>query len=295
MKINAYILAADPAWVEASLASYYDIVDKIIVSYDQEGRGWTGAPIDVDQCLARLRAIDSAGKMRFVPGHFARPHHEPMANDTFQRQCALQQTAQDADWVLQLDTDEVLPDARALLRVLQATRPEVMGVEWPMRVLFRHLQGTQFLEVCAQDGRDRFEYPGPIAVRPHAVLKEARRCEGAIDRMVVVGDNQSLQVRQRLAPGETRRELAEAAHAIVHNSWARSPQSVRSKIASWSHNEGWKSQLFFYLYWLPSPHTWKLLRNFHPVSPNLWPRLKPSGLEAILSPDIRERIDHIVS
>ena len=295
MKINAYVLAADPAWIEASLAAYYDVVDKIVVSYDQDSKGWTGAPIDVEGCLKRLRAVDPDGKLQFMSGHYARAGQEPMANDTHQRQCALDEAAQGADWVLQFDTDEILPDISALLKVLEETRPEVVGVEWPMRVLFRFLGGTRFLEVCAQNKRDRFEYPGPIAVRPGAVLTDARRCEGNIDRMVVKGDDQSLQVRQSPAPGETRRELFNGKHAIVHNSWARSPASIRAKIASWGHNEGRKSKLFYYTRWLPAPRIWKLLRNFHPLAPDLWPRLKKSDLATILSPAIRERINYVVS
>ena len=58
METNAYILAADPAWIEASVRSYYDRVERIVVSYDEDGLGWTGVPLDIEQCLRRLRAMD---------------------------------------------------------------------------------------------------------------------------------------------------------------------------------------------------------------------------------------------
>ena len=60
MKLAAYILAADPAWIDWSVPSYYDLVDRIIVSYDGDGLGWTGAPLQIEECLNRLRAIDVA-------------------------------------------------------------------------------------------------------------------------------------------------------------------------------------------------------------------------------------------
>src|SRR5580658_6560298 len=104
MKISAYILAADPAWIERSVLSYYDSVDEIIVSHDRTGHGWTGAPIAVGECVERLKAIDRDGKMRFCPGDYADFRHDPMAGETFQRQRCLAD-AGDVDWVLQIDTD----------------------------------------------------------------------------------------------------------------------------------------------------------------------------------------------
>ncbi|MBE7158495.1 MAG: hypothetical protein INR62_08700, partial [Rhodospirillales bacterium] len=113
MRTNAYLLAADPAWIESSVLSYYPLVERIVVSYDEDGFGWTGAPLDIDQCLRRLRVIDRDGKLDFQPGHYARREffRRPLENDTYQRQCALDQAGTDADWVLQLDTDEIIGDA----------------------------------------------------------------------------------------------------------------------------------------------------------------------------------------
>src|SRR5437763_17068175 len=103
MRLKAYILAADPNWIEASVLSYYDHVDEIVVSYDDSGIGWSGHPIPVDECLRRLRAIDERKKFRFVGGSYFRPGHSPMANDTNQRQCAIDAIGDSADWIIELD------------------------------------------------------------------------------------------------------------------------------------------------------------------------------------------------
>jgi hypothetical protein len=277
MKLNAYILAADPAWIEASVLSYYEIVNKIIVSYDEDGSGWTGTPIAVPECLERLRAIDRDKKMQFVPGHYARTDHTPMENDTYQRQCALDAAGHDADWVLQFDTDEFLPNPDALVKTLglAQTRGDLDGVEWPMRVLFRRLHDGRYLEICARDGQERFEYPGSVAARPSARLMDARRVAGRFLRPVVRGDNRSLQLLQPVAPAEERLELLGSVDAVLHNSWARPAESIRSKISSWSHNDGYKSWLYYYLQWKPSSFMWWALRDFHPFARGLWPALKP--------------------
>ncbi len=290
MKINAYILAADPAWIEASVLAYYDLVDKVVVSYDETKTSWNGTPIAVDECLARLRAIDRDNKMHYSPGKYARRGPTPMENDTYQRQCALDEAGQDADWVLQIDTDEVLPRPQNLLALLrEADARGIPAVEWPMRVLFQTLPDGKFLEVCAVDGADRFEYPGPVALRPGANLKDARRAEGAFLRAVVAGDNQSLQVTQPVGPEETRVVLENATSAILHRSWARSPESVRSKIASWGHNEGLRSQIFYYLRWLPAPYLWRITRDFHPFARGLWPALKRCEAAGLPMSQIQEK------
>jgi hypothetical protein len=276
LRIKAYILAADPAWIEASVFSYYDIVEDIVVSFDENFMGWTGAPIAVEECLQRLRAIDRDGKMRYCPGPYFRPGFSPMQNDTHQRQCALEQAGNDADWVLQFDTDEVLPHPDALLTVLNyADQQNVSAVEWPIRVLFRRLPGGNYLEVCANNRLDRFEYPGPIAVKPTVRLSDARRTLGPFLRPMVTGDISSLQISRAATENEQRAELLSGLDAIIHNSWARPAESIRSKIASWGHNDGWKSWFFYYIQWLPAPYLWRFMGDFHPFARGLWPALKP--------------------
>lgn len=276
MNLNAYILAADPTWIEASVRAYYPLVRRIIVSYDEQGRGWTGAPVHVEQCLDRLRRIDPERKMVFAPGQFFRPDHTPMENDTHQRQAALNAAADGADWVLSLDTDEVLPNPAALLRALnRAGELQVGAVEWPMRVLYQKTRAGHYLEVCAADGSDRFDYPGPIATRPGERLVDARRTSGGFLRPTVSGDCQSLQIRQPPAAGEIRQALLEPSDAIIHNSWARDRASIRSKMRSWGHAAGWRSLGYYAVRWNLAPLRWRRMRDFHPFAGGLWPALKP--------------------
>jgi len=280
MHLTAYVLAADPAWIRESVKSYYHLVDEIVVSYDGRGIGWTGVPIPVEECLTRLRAVDNDKKMRFVAGDYARPNLHPMENDTYQRQCAFDDASSGADWVLEIDTDEVLPNPAALIAMLQhAADREIPLVEWPMRVFFQRLRDGRFLEVCAPMGRDRFEYPGPIAARPGAKCTDARHARGRYLRPVVVGDRQSPQVCAPPGPDEARLENLSAEDAIHHFSWARSAEDVRSKVASWSHSEGLQSWIFYHLWWKAAPYIWPWMRNFHPFVRGLWPRLKPTSID----------------
>lgn len=277
MRLAAYVLAADPTWIERSIRSYYDLVDELVVSYDRDGRSWTGTRIPVEECLRRLEALDRDGKVRLAPGDFAGRGGSPIERDTAQRRAALAEAGRDADWVLQIDTDEVVPDPAALLAALDvAEELGLPAVEWPMRVLFRTLRRGRFLEVCAHDGSDRFEYPGPVAVRPGVTLTEARRANGPFLRPLVHGDDRSLQVAREPEPAEVRRALLEPAQAILHYSWAGPPSRVRRKVGSWGHNTGVGSFAFYYLRWKPAPLLWPAMHDFHPFAGGLWPALKVS-------------------
>ncbi|MGA3171000.1 MAG: hypothetical protein ABSE62_08275, partial [Chthoniobacteraceae bacterium] len=122
-----------------------------------------------------------------------------------------------------------------------------------------------------------FEYPGPVAVRPDVRLVCARRIEGKYIRVVVNGDHRSLQVRRRPEPDEMRVDCCREEEAILHFSWVRTPAEIRAKIASWGHNEGMKSWLFYHLYWKSAPRLWRWLHDFHPFARGLWPALRPTS------------------
>lgn len=281
--LHAYILAADATWLRSSVEQYYDLVTRIVVSYDESSTGWAGAPIAVEECLGLLRSMDRDRKMVYVPGCFSNTTDVTTFGETAQRTAALAVAAQGADWVLQLDTDEVLPQPTDLLARLDvAAEIGAEGVEWPMRVLYRRRR-QDYLEVVDEDGQPRFEYPGPIAVRPTARLVHARQIDGPILRCAVAGDDRSLQLRRAAAPGETRLPDLTTEAAILHNSWARQPAVVRQKVRSWGHNMGWRSAVYYWVKWYPAPLTWRWLKDFHPFSKGLWPRLAPmSDVHSVL-------------
>jgi len=278
VRINAYVLAADPTWLVESVRSYYQHVREIAVSYDRDGRGWTGSPVRTHECLELLRQVDTDGKIRWVPGSFGSgDSSDYLGAETRQRRLALAEASNGADWVLQIDTDEILPNWTALEEVLtEASIRKLPAVEWPMRVLYRRLRNGRYLEIATADRRTHFEYPGPIAVRPGVQLIEARRTDGDFLRPVVFGDRSSLQVQRASERFEHRIELVAPPDAIVHNSWARNSKDIRSKISASGHNQGNRSWLYYYTRWLPSSFTWRALRRFHPLYPPLWPRLQIS-------------------
>jgi hypothetical protein len=281
-RIGAYVLPGDTVWLRRSLEQYYPFLDALVVPVPEDGRGWTGVPIPVGEAVGLIRAADTRGIVRTVPGRWT-DAEDPMRADTAQRQAAVDALSDEVDWIVQLDNDEYLPRPEVLhLALDEAERQGIDALEWPMRVLYRRTR-KRVLEVVSVDGQPRYDYPGPIAVRSGARLLDARRSEGDFLRLVVRGDSRSLQVSRPLEAGEHRVEFLDHEDAILHNSWARDPAATRQKMASWGHSTGSRFNTYYWFRWWPSPWLWRLQRDLHPFARGLWPALRPRANRGELS------------
>ena len=229
-RINAYVLAADPWWLEESVGSYYDIVDRIVVSYDEDSLSWTGTPLPVAECLDRLRAVDRLGKLDFRPGRFFREDRTALENDTAQRQVALDQASEGADWVIQLDTDEVLLDADSLLDAIdEAESRGCAAVEYPARYLYSRSRSGWMLETTRPFWRRRAGYPGPVVIRPGATLVHCRQSPLPVLRVDIAPTN-----TDPTHPADAIvHRVVRPDQAILHYSWVRDDDYMTRK-AAWS-------------------------------------------------------------
>lgn len=244
MKITAYILAADPAWLEASVLSYYDIVAEIVVAYDKNGCGFTGRPMPIEECLRRLRAIDRDGKFRYCPGVYAQPNRASGESETRQRQQALDEASQQADWVLQLDTDEVLGDARPFLACLHAAHQGGFGgLDYPARWLYQALGNGMYLEACSRFWGIAASYPGPIAVKAGTRLSRARECRQPLFRVDFRPLNTDpWHAKDKAVPVH---RVINDTQGIFHLSMVRSDAELRGKFDAWQDPQGqdWQPEL----------------------------------------------------
>jgi hypothetical protein len=232
MELAAYLLAADPAWIEASVLSYYGIVSRIVVSYDENGRGWTGTSVDVDQCLRRLRAIDRDSKMDFRPGHYARTEYPPMENETYQRQTALSECGGTGEWVLQLDTDEILGSTDEFMDCIEdATRKGRTALNYPSIYLYAHAGGRWYLEWSRRGWKRAAGYPGPLAIRPDSRFCGARRTESRYFHVDLSRAGSPSRVPAEISVDR----IVSSAAAVWHFSTVRDEAWLRRKYASWGH------------------------------------------------------------
>jgi hypothetical protein len=253
VRVNAYVMAADPAFLAASVGSYYECVDRIVVTYDEDRVSWSGQPIPVDQCLAELRQLDRKGKLDLLPGKYARPELPPMNCETRQRRASLDAASIGADWVVQLDTDEVVPDVEVFLEMLRrADRAGADALEFPSRWLYARTGERRYLEASSRWWRVAAGYPGPLAVRAGAKLRLARQCEGSIFRV---------DFRMRNTdPWHPRRAAVDATvpvdKGVLHFSWVRSAEQMQAKAKISGHRDDFD--------WQASLRKWRF-RQRHPV------------------------------
>jgi hypothetical protein len=253
LRLNAYVLAADPSWVEESVAAYYPHVERIVVSYDKTGTSWTGVSISTEECLARLRAIDVESKIDFRPGSYYRPGFHPLENETYQRQAALDAASGGADWVLQLDTDEVLGDPNEFLSSLHAAHERgFTGLEYPSRILYQHVRGRLYLEQCTRLWAVSAHYPGPMAVAAGSRLVHCRQADVQLFR-VDFKERNTDPAHPSDAPVH---RVVRQAQGIIHYSWVRSESAMQEKVKSTGHAYDFD--------WDGVVHRWRA-RGRHPV------------------------------
>lgn len=230
MRLHAYVMAADPAYLAASVLSYYGAVDRIIVSYDENGLSWAGHEIPVDDCLAIIRSIDTDGKCVLSPGSFTRTDLLPLDADTAQRQVALDEASQEADWVLQFDTDEVIPDLDVFLRSIDTAEDAgAAGLDFPSRWLYSRIGPGRFLERSGRFGGIITGYPGPLAVRAGTRLTLARQTDAPLFRVDVRPWN-----RDPFHPRDAIvHEVVDPEQAVIHYSWVRTDATMARKL-DWS-------------------------------------------------------------
>jgi hypothetical protein len=224
MNVAAYVLLGDPAWLVPSIRSYYDDVTKIVASYDQNFQSWAGHDLgpEIRACIRLLRENDPDAKVVLLPGAFTRADLHPMVAETHQRQASVNAASQFGDWVLQLDTDEIVESRERLSEEIYVTeRLGLDALEYPARWIYSHVSSNWFLERGTRRLRTWDAIPGPIAVRSGTTLRYCRQVDVACRRLRFspAGDVGSIKVID----------------AILHFSMVRSPAAMRQKATTSGH------------------------------------------------------------
>lgn len=269
MRVSAYVLVADPNFLRESIASYYDRVDRIVLSFDRTSTSWTGTPLPVEECLAVIDALDVDQKCIHAPGDYARPGEKPLESETIQRQEALDAASDGADWVLQLDTDEVLLDPDRFFRALaRADATGASGLHYPARWLYSHVGAQRYLEASTRFWRPAASYPGPVAVRAGTQLSLARQADVPLYRVDFRPWNTDPAHRHDVVVHDAIQLDA----AILHYSWVRDHDTIRRKFGWSGHSEDYSRPVVYQRWATRQRHPWRTVLS-NPVRRRDWFRL----------------------
>ena len=239
MRLNAYVLAGDPAWIEQSVASYYPLVDRIIVSFDRNHRSWSGQPLSVAESLARLEAVDPDGKVVLLPGDHADLSRPTLDTETEQRQFALDAASDGADWVIQLDSDEIIPSPGVFLRFVGVAESHgAASLDFPSRWFYARSPSGVFLEACGRWWTSLATYPGPLAVHAGTRLTHARQASTTPLYRVDVAPWNTDPAHPRMAPVHA---TIRPHDAVIHLSWVRTPEQMAEKrvVSGYAASQDW--------------------------------------------------------
>lgn len=221
-----------PIYLAESISSYYSIVEKIFLSYDQDDLSWSGNPMPMTASIDAAKSVDPDGKLVLLPASHSDPTLHPLDCETRQRQGAFDLASEGADWVLQLDSDEILPAGNPLLRCLEeADHGGFNGLDYPSRWLYRNLRGSLYLEASRRFWQPAASYPGQLAAKAGTLLKHCRQSDVPTYRVDLRTRN-SDPWRPRDAP--VHRTIP-VQSAVLHYSWARSLDDLRKKASYSGH------------------------------------------------------------
>ena len=269
MRLHAYVLAADPHFLRESITAYYGLVERIVVSYDRSGTSWTGTPLPVEECLAVIDDLDSANKCVLAPGDYARTEVDPLENDTYQRRCALEEAGDGTDWVLQLDTDEVLGSPRAFVAALaRADAVGAGGLDYPARWLYAKVGHSRYLEASRRFWGPAASFPGPVAVRAGTTLRLARQADVPLYRV----DFRPWSTDPYHPRDAVVHEVIALDEGIVHYSWIRSDEDMQRKFGWSGHTAAYSAPQVLRRWRQRSQHPWRTIAT-NPLRRNDWYRL----------------------
>ncbi len=232
LRLGAYLLLGDPAFLEQSIRSIYAIAERIVVVYDEAGLSWTNRPLPIQHCLEVVDRMDTDGKVIRLPGNFHDTGLLPLEAETLERNAGIAALGHEVDWVVQIDTDEVLGDPDRFVGAIARAHSEgKSALDYPARWLYGHVGGHIYLERCRRTWGISAGYPGPVAVKAGTTLRLARQCDVPIWRVDFRRRNtdpahpRDARVDESVRPDE----------GIWHFSWVRSETEMRNKAASSGH------------------------------------------------------------
>lgn len=241
-----FCVAYDWRFLSYSIPQVYKSADVICLSIDKDRISWSHRPFlwEETEFQNMLKSVDPLRKIIVYEDDF----HvvELSASENEKRQRNLMAKAMGlGGWHVQLDCDEYFLDFDGFVRYLRRLpgRPYKFNVSCQLITIFKQIdRGYAYVY---PRGAKSFEFL-PVASR-HPCYDHGRR-NGHFN---ILSD-----------------------FAIVHQSWARTEEEIKIKVANWGHVNDFAVQSYFYFWKGINKHNYREARFFHPIKPEVWPSLE---------------------
>ncbi len=255
-----FLISYDYEFIKTSLPRVYDYVDEIYFAVDADGLTWSGEPFRIEEEFWNwIAEIDKAKKINIYRDHFYVPGLTPIECDTRERNLLGEQMGE-ADWYIQVDSDEYFIDFPSFIHRLEQFKP-VGPVTIACRVL------TLFKKVS----------------NGYLFIAES------VETLDFATNNPVYDVARNNTSGN---EQICWEDMVLHQSWARTSEEIYFKLQNWGHKDDFNVDSFFKIWAAIDEHNHHIIKNFHPLWPGIWPRLKfvKGNVQQILNLDIVKAI-----
>jgi hypothetical protein len=234
--VHCYILLGDPTWLQESVSSYYCLVDKIVGVYDQNGLSWSGVDISnrIQTCREILESIDIDHKVEFLSQDFLAHDQSLMKAETNMRNAGIECARQRAQLILQLDTDEIVPDVKVFSECLDDWyESDADGLEFAARWLYVHIFGSFYLERSTRRLTYWDAIPGCIAIRPHITVSFARQIKGAVQRFTPLQPHCNLSIEKAILHPSMIQKKQDMEFKLLKLSGHSKEMNMKSRLTHW--------------------------------------------------------------
>lgn len=242
MKIKVGFLAAyDCEYIKIALPFVYDEADSIVIAIDKNRKTWNGNLFHINEAIFDwISQYDRNNKIKIYEDDFYDRTRTPMECETNERN-KLANFMGNSGWHIQLDSDEYFVDFKSFsnnlkqINIKKDTSYQIFAFFIP---LFKCNETGYFII-------DAFEKV-PVATNlPH--YKQARLCEHS--------------------------NMIEMPCRVIHQSWARSAKEINYKIKNWGHVNDFDVRGFYKLWDFIDSYNYKMIKDFHPLTPKKWPSI----------------------
>ena len=239
-----FLVSYDYKFLFTSLKQVYEHADKIYLAIDKNRKTWSGNSFDIPESFfQKVKDFDNRKIIDFYFDDFYRPELKPIECDTRERNMLLKRMGR--GWLIQLDVDEYIYDFEKIVKYLRkywylTLFPQITPISFGGKLvtLFKKISDGYLII----NNNERFHFI--TNQRTYTYIRNNDRIKSHFSNVTV-----------------------------IHQSWARNDDEIRTKITNWGHRNDFDVSEYFQIWQKLSSKNYGLYKNFHPISPKVWDEL----------------------
>lgn len=241
----AILISYDYAYIYQSLPLLYEAADEITIAVDKDRLTWSGSRFAFDEDIfSWINSIDHKGKIKIYEDHFYNPALTTMQSETRER-TMIAEFMGSGGWHIQIDADEYFPEFGKFVQYLK-----------------------QSGKLAEQTNND------PVDIYLFWITLYKQTPNGFI---YIKNSAESFPVATNKPQYTVARQTGSRPHfvnfGVFHQSWARTPEEIETKINNWGHSADFNVADYFTFWENVSESNYQTLKKIHPVTPKTWKKL----------------------